>query len=75
MANTSSNKVMILLVVLVVVLSAVFTWQAMSQSGFSIDFGQTKVQEAKPSVVNNPQEPVVLVTNGQVGIEITKEGA
>ncbi len=68
MAQTNSNKFMIVFVLLVVVLSVVFTWQALS----SPDYGQQGSSgQAKMANAANPSEKPVLVTGGAVGISIT----
>ena len=67
MTQTNSNKFMIVFVLLVVVLSVVFTWQALSAP----DYGQHNSEQGKVVNVANPSERPVLVTGGAVGISVT----
>lgn len=74
MSESGSSKVMVLLVILTVVLSVVFTWKALAQSSPVSKPAQNQGSETA-SAASEPSGPAQLVsTDGQVGINVYKKG-
>ena len=65
MTETNSNKLLTVLVLLVVVLSVVFTWQTLTAS----DYGENdKSGPTTNKIIAQAQDPPVRITGGAVGI-------
>lgn len=70
MTENKASNFIVALVVLVVVLSVVFTWQILSQP----DYSPHGTPAQAPRVIEKPQQPApVLETTGMVGINVVKQ--
>ena len=72
----SSNKLMIWLVVLVVILAVFFAWKAMTAPNYGPN--AAPAQTTTSNAAATPSQPSVPVTQGQVGVNVqqqTKGGA